>query len=239
MSKKTSILVGGAGVVVLLVALFAMQYSNLLGARYAPGLEFKVLGPDYLISGEPAVITWDTSPEIRKSYPNEKIEFCKDYNTSSCTVLSPETPNDGKAQVFVPSSMKEQVGFLRLTARTSNGVVGNRSFVRPINIKYGTTLQPNSIAVISWNKNDDYPNVSVDFCAAENDKCYPLVKNAPNNGMAKLTVPSDMPAITGFVRVLAKQDNGDIIYTESQYGKLPVDLGAVLLKPTQEEAGGN
>ena len=114
-------------IIAVVVILAAAFYGTFLGARFAPGLVFKINGPDTLIAGQSAVVSWDTSPENQTRYPSEKIEYCRGrLFGESCTTLNADTTNDGEALVFVPAGLSAGKGYLRLTARDKPAVLGGR-----------------------------------------------------------------------------------------------------------------
>jgi uncharacterized membrane protein YgcG len=129
-------LVGGA-VVLVIVGGLASRYGSELGARVRPGASFRITGPDTLVAGSTAVVTWDLSPENQQQYPTEKIELCQgSLFGQRCTVLAGSTANDGEAAVAVPATLKKGKAYLRLTARSQDGrqVLASRSAAIPVTI---------------------------------------------------------------------------------------------------------
>lgn len=110
----------GALTVVAVLTVLSAAYAPFLGLRFAPGLTFRILGPDTIVAGASAAITWDTSPGNQRRYPSEKIELCQGKLFGvRCVTLTPDTPNDGEARVLIPATLKSGTWYLRLTARSS------------------------------------------------------------------------------------------------------------------------
>lgn len=110
-------IVGGIILVAATIVLAAL-YSDHLGSKVAPGRKFKVLGPSTIQAGQSATIVWDTSTEIAKQYPYEKIEYCYGKTLKrKCVILAAAAPNNGKAVVKVPASVPAGKGYLKFTAR--------------------------------------------------------------------------------------------------------------------------
>jgi hypothetical protein len=128
-------------IIVMLVAIVVMVLlyatgGSIIGARLAPGLAFAITGPDEMVAGQTAVVSWNTSPANAQKYPHEKIEFCHGpFWGQQCVALANTTTNDGEATVQVPA-MPATSGYLRLTARQATGgwLVQQLSSTRPIKI---------------------------------------------------------------------------------------------------------
>jgi len=147
--KKKQIIIWSivGGIVVLGLLILAGTYSGLLGARLAPGLPFNINGPDELVAGQPAIVSWDTSPENQQQYPSEKIEFCRGrFFGERCVTLNADTTNDGEALVFVPN-VSPGSGFLRLTARNRPGgdLLPRASMTRPVRVVAGNRTAQRSV----------------------------------------------------------------------------------------------
>lgn len=128
------------GVLAVLMLMFAASYSIFLGARYAPGLRFKILGPSSLVTGTKATITWDSSPENYSANRLEKIEVCKTnlFWPRKCTLLASSVPNKGEAIVNVPKNLFTGIGYIRLTARLKTGIlIADRTATKSVKIVKG------------------------------------------------------------------------------------------------------
>lgn len=137
-----------AAIVVLALLIVVGSFSGLIGARVATGLPFKINGPDELVPGRTANVSWDTSPENQQQYPNEKIEFCKgQLFGDKCITLNASTANDGEALIFVPNNISKGSGYLRLTARNRSGVLNTGySMARNVNVAAAGQAQDSTIA---------------------------------------------------------------------------------------------
>lgn len=117
-NKKKGLVIAGAVFLVIIIILSTF-YSDLLGAKVAPGKKFKILGPSSLQAGTLATITWDISTQDAKKYPYEKIEYCYGKQPKpKCVLLATAARNNGKAIVKVPASLPVTRGALKFTART-------------------------------------------------------------------------------------------------------------------------
>ncbi|MAF80599.1 hypothetical protein CL628_01150 [bacterium] len=150
--KRIGVWVLVAVVLVVVLGIVALgSYSGLLGARFAPGLAFNITGPDELVAGFPAIVTWDTSPESQQKYPSEKIEYCQGgLFGDRCVTLNSDTTNDGEALVFVPASATKS-GYLRLTARNRPGgdLLPSISSTRRIKIVAGDSSQQSAVTPVN------------------------------------------------------------------------------------------
>lgn len=125
-----------AGVAAIVLLAIIDVYGSYLGARFLPGLAFKINGPDELTAGEAAIVSWDTSLENQQKYPSDKIEFCRgNLFGQECVILNADTTNDGEALVFVPNIGPGR-GYLRLTARNRPGgdLLPRISGTRPVRV---------------------------------------------------------------------------------------------------------
>jgi hypothetical protein len=245
MSTQKTWLVLGLGLVLLALLIgAAVVYSPLLGTRLAPGLRFRVLGPTTLIVGEPAVVTWDTSPENRRRTPTEKIEFCRGRGFGeACVTLAPDTPNDGEALVYVPSGLKPGQGYLRLTARApGTRLLPTLSAAHPVTVQIATRLQPGQGVTLAWKANRAYPQAKIDFCVPRRpsgETCTTLANSVPNTGRAQVTVPANFSvAVRGIIRVRARARDGTLVSIQTPSGSRLLEQPAVLVRVARRIAGG-
>lgn len=227
LSGRRWILWTSLAVVVLLLLIVLGLYSGLLGARVFPGAKFAVLGPDTLVPGQPAVITWDVSPENVTRYPTEKIELCRgQFFGQQCIVLAAITPNDGHEIVRVPTPLPTGTAYLRLTARATRtgGVLPNRSSARLVTITQAVGGGSGTII------NADGPRVSVrqgerivvalpgasakkkvEVCWSEGgrSRCRILAVGASGSQVA-LNIPPHIPRGAAVVRVTERHPDGQL-----------------------------
>lgn len=244
-TKVLGLVVGGG--LLLLVLLAAAIYTPYLGTRVAPGLGFKILGPDTVRTGEPATIVWDTSPDAR--YPNEKIELCRGkLFGQQCVTLLASTPNKGSATVTIPRGVKTGAGHLRLTARDAAGqLVPRLSSSRPVTVAAGSgraVISPTNVGGgtlsgvltptgprIGVARDSSYriilPNATVnkkiELCQGPN-KCRVLASNAQGSE-ATIKIPSNLTDGPAYVRVSERGNDGTLT------GKITYQRAILVTKP--------
>jgi len=242
---KHLILLGAAALLVLLFIL-AGVYSSFLGARYATGLKFNILGPDVIIAGDKANISWDSSPENFAAYPTEKIEVCKSkIYGRQCKTLASSVSNKGKATVTVPKNTPLGASYLRLTARSNKLLVPSRSSIRAIKVVSGVNLSPDDPLKITWKANTKYPYVIIQYCVPSNGKCYTISGRSQNSGSIDgLAIPAEAGSKKGYLRVRALDKNGkpvvasgkfvefDATATEGEWPSKPKDSPKETPEPT-------
>lgn len=235
-SRKMWIAIGGA-VLFVIVVLIVSYYAGFLGARFAPGIRFQILGPDTVVAGKTAIVTWDTSPENQARYPSDKIEFCRSrIFGQDCVTLNPDTTNDGEALVFVPR-VPAGAGFLRLTARSRPGgellpvISSTRPItivsaqpsavgeITPVNVGGGviSTLSPAGprISIAQGGKYvvvlpEPSKNKKVEICSQEKESRCRILAASASGGSVPVTIPSGQELGRAFIKVSERGTDGKL-----------------------------
>lgn len=215
--RRRLLWLGGIMVGILVLA-GAYAFSEFLGARLGPGEVFRVGGPDVLLIGEPAIVSWEATSAEAAALASVKIEFCSSGGLlgGECVTLNPDTPNDGKAQVFVPSTLSARRGTLRLTAREMprGPLLGGVGASHGVELRRGTELSPGQRVVASWQPDGRYPEVKIEFCVpgAAGEACTVLAHRAANTGLSPtLTVTGLRQRMVGTIRVRARDINRQLV----------------------------
>lgn len=216
---KQLVFVGVAAVVLALAIILVGAYSGFLGARYAPGLKFAILGPDILIAGDKANIAWDSSPENYAAYPEEKIEVCKSkIFGKQCKTLASSVTNQGKATVNIPANIPLGASYLRLTARANKLLVPDRTTIRAVRVVAGVNFSQDKPIKITWKVDSKYQYVIIQYCVPSNGKCYTISGRANNSGsLDGLFIPGEAGDKKGYFRIRALDNNGKPVVVNGKF----------------------
>lgn len=118
--KQSYSLLAALGVIVFLLIIAALLQT--LGIQVRAGIffgsSFGITGPDKLVLGGKAQVTWNTSPENAQRYPQERIDFCTGFFFGQGCVPLATVANNGKAEVMIPATLAApgSKGYIRLSA---------------------------------------------------------------------------------------------------------------------------
>lgn len=234
---------------VLALTALGLVSAALLQTRVAPGLPFRILGPDTLIPGQAATITWDTSTEGARKFPREKIEACTGPAFGvGCTTLAADTPNDGDAAVIVPGSLPKGKAYIRLTARGPGGtLLAHLSSSRAVTVAAATerALIAGTRVSLRWHATNpgQYPTVKIESCVGK-QRCTPIAHAVRNTGSATVRLPRAVPA--GSIQLRFREPDGTLATITRAVGILatvaqvePPRIARRADSPAREERGGS